>query len=71
MNNNTDVFEYYNLLFKNYPDVVKAKDLKEMLPRTGKNKVYDLLRTEQIKSKKIGKIYYIPKINIINYLIKN
>ena len=71
MNNNTDVFEYYNLLFNNYPDVVKAKDLKEMLPRTGKNKVYDLLRTEQIKSKKIGKIYYIPKINIINYLIKN
>ena len=27
---------YYGNLFKDYPDVVKVKELKEMLPRMGK-----------------------------------
>ena len=39
-----NIFEYYNILFKEYPDVVKVKTLKEMLPKIGKNKLYKLLK---------------------------
>ena len=61
---------YYKLLFEDYPDVVKTKTLKEMLPQIGKNKIYKLLRENKIAAKKIGRDYYIPKINIIKYLIE-
>ena len=66
-----NIFEYYNILFKEYPDVVKVKTLKEMLPKIGKNKLYKLLKNKEIYSKRIGKEYYIPKISVIEYLIKN
>ena len=69
MSNNLDK-EYYNNLFKNYPDVVKVKQLKEMLPKIGKNKIYDLLKDKKIHSKRIGRDYYIPKVSIINYLME-
>ena len=61
---------YYGNLFKDYPDVVKVKELKEMLPRIGKNKIYDLLKDQKIYSKKIGRDYYIPKASIIKYLME-
>ena len=36
----------------------------------GKNKIYKLLKEKKIYSKRIGRDYYIPKISIINYLMK-
>ena len=69
MNDNPNK-NYYGNLFKDYPDVVKVKELKEMLPRMGKNKIYDLLKDKKIYSKKIGRDYYIPKVSIIKYLIE-
>lgn len=69
MNDNLNV-EYYNNLFKEYPDVVRVYQLKEMLPKIGKNKIYELLKNKKIRSKRIGRTYYIPKISIINYLIE-
>ena len=69
MNDNTNK-NYYGNLFKDYPDVVKVKELKEMLPRMGKNKIYDLLKDKKIYSKKIGRDYYIPKVSIIKYLME-
>ena len=47
-----NIFEYYNILFKEYPDVVKVKTLKEMLPKIGKNKLYKLLKDKEIYSKR-------------------
>lgn len=67
---NSKAVEYYNILFKEYPDIVKVDTLKKMLPKTGKNKIYYLLKNKKIYSKKIGRDYYIPKISIIDYLIK-
>ena len=64
-------FDYYNYLFKKYPDVVKIKQLKKMLPKTGKNKIYKLLQDGKIYSKKIGRDYYIPKVSVIKFLIEN
>lgn len=61
--------DYYETLFKDYPDVVKVYQLKEMLPKMGKNKIYALLKDKKIHSKRIGRDYYIPKVSIINYLM--
>lgn len=61
--------DYYETLFKDYPDVVKVYQLKEMLPKMGKNKIYDLLKNKKIHSKRIGRDYYIPKVSVINYLM--
>lgn len=54
-------------LFKNYPDVVTIKDVQEML-RIGRNAVYNLLRSGNIKSIRSGKKYLIPKLSVIKYL---
>jgi hypothetical protein len=70
MNDKKELQIYYSNMFRKYPDVVKPKDMQEMLPKMGKNKIYDLLRRKKIYSKKIGRDYYIPKISIIKYLIE-
>ena len=67
---NNENKEYYSELFKDYPDVVRVYQLKEMLPKTGKNKIYKLLKDKKIHSKRIGRNYYIPKVSIINYLME-
>ena len=43
---NNENKEYYSELFKDYPDVVRVYQLKEMLPKTGKNKIYKLLKMD-------------------------
>ena len=68
---NNDEIELYNTMFKDYPDVIKVKTLKEMLPKIGKNKLYKLLKDKEIYSKRIGRDYYIPKVSIIKFLIQN
>lgn len=67
---NNENKKYYSELFKDYPDVVRVYQLKEMLPKTGKNKIYKLLKDKKIHSKRIGRDYYIPKVSIINYLME-
>ena len=67
---NNENKEYYSELFKDYPDVVRVYQLKEMLPKTGKNKIYKLLKDKKIHSKRIGRDYYIPKVSIINYFME-
>ena len=60
----------YNRMFSNYPDVVDVPQLQSMLGGIGKQSTYKLLKNSAIKSIKIGKIYRIPKINVISYLTK-
>lgn len=54
-------------LFKNYPDVVSVEQLSEML-HIGQVLAYRLVRNGEIKSRKVGREYKIPKVNIIAYL---
>ena len=54
-------------MFKQYPDVVTVGQLCKMM-NIGKNTAYDLVNRNVIKSVKIGRIYKIPKTNIIRYL---
>ena len=54
-----------NDLFNTYPDVVSIDEIQQML-RIGKNAVYELLKTQKLKSIKVGKKYVVPKKFVIN-----
>lgn len=54
-------------MFKEYPDVVNVAQLQKMLG-IGRNTAYKLLTAQNIKSKKIGRLYFIPKMNIIKFV---
>lgn len=58
-------------MFANYPDVVNVSGLQSMLGNIGKQKAYELVRYGTIKAIKVGKLYRIPKINVIAYLTQN
>ena len=62
---------YTQEMFANYPDVVDVSGLQSMLGNIGKQKVYELVRKGTIKAIKVGKLYRIPKINVIAFLTKN
>ena len=56
-------------MFDNYKDILTVKELCTAL-NIGKNTAYTMLERGEIKSIKIGKVYRIPKIALINY-VKN
>ncbi len=58
-----------NEIFKDYPDVVSVEQLMEML-QIGQVLAYKLVKSGEIKSRKIGREYKIPKVNVIAYLNK-
>jgi excisionase family DNA binding protein len=57
----------YNSTFTTYPDVVSVDQLAEMLGISTKT-AYQLLRSGDIESFKIGRISRIPKYHILKYL---
>lgn len=57
----------YESVFKNYPDVVNVEQMSEMLGISTKT-TYQLLKTNTISHFKIGRVYKIPKYNILTYL---
>lgn len=61
-NNNTQE------MFANYPDVVDVSGLRSMLGGIGQQTAYELVRKGTIKAIKIGKLYRIPKANVISFL---
>lgn len=54
-------------MFESYDDIVTIDDLMEMLD-IGKNYAYTILRSGELKSFKIGKVYKIPKICVQQYI---
>ena len=61
----------YDIMFADYPDVVNLVQMREMLGKIGSTLAYKIVRTKQIKSRKVGREYRIPKINIIEYLLSD
>ncbi|MCL2774986.1 MAG: helix-turn-helix domain-containing protein [Oscillospiraceae bacterium] len=57
-------------MFNSYPDIVTVNQLQKMLG-VGRNTAYKLLSEQKIQSKKIGRIYIIPKNSIIKFLSGN
>ena len=62
---------YTQEMFANYPDVVDVSGLQLMLGNIGKQTAYELVRKGTIKAIKVGKLYRIPKINVIAFFTKN
>ena len=56
-------------MFENYPDVVNVSELSEMLGICEKT-AYILLKKNKIKYIRIGRVYKIPKVYVIEFLYK-
>ena len=61
----------YFRMFRSYPDVVHVDELREMLGGIGRTTVYALLKSGRIESVKMGRVYLIPKIDVIRFLCES
>lgn len=61
----------YFRMFRSYPDVVHVDELREMLGGIGRTTAYALLKSDRIESVKMGRVYLIPKINVIRFLCES
>ena len=57
-------------MFEDYPDVVEVDDLRRMLGGISRKLAYRLLADQEIKSVRIGRTYKIPKLCVIEYLMR-
>lgn len=64
-----DMKESYTLMFTDYPDIVNLTQMRKMLGGISNSLAYRMLREKKIKSKKIGREYKIPKVNVIKYVM--
>ena len=64
-----DMKESYTLMFTDYPDIVNLTQMRKMLGGISNSLAYRMLREKKIKSKKVGREYKIPKINVIKYMM--
>ena len=67
---NIDIQTLYKLLFPDYPDIVTVRQLQVMLG-ISRHAAYDLLGEGEISCIRLGNAYKIPKINVINYVLKS
>lgn len=64
-----DMKEPYTLMFTDYPDIVNLTQMRKMLGGISNSLAYRMLREKKIKSKKVGREYKIPKVNVIKYVM--
>ena len=64
-----DMKETYTLMFTDYPDIVNLVQMRKMLGVISNTLAYRMLREKKIKSKKVGREYKIPKVNVIKYMM--
>lgn len=64
-----DMKESYTLMFTDYPDIVNLTQMRKMLGGISNSLAYRMLREKKIKSKKVGREYKIPKVNVIKYMM--
>ncbi len=57
-------------MFDKYPDILNTSDVRNMLD-IGKDTMYRLLETGEIKSIRIGRVYKIPKKCLEEYIRQN
>jgi len=55
-------------MFKEYPDVLDIVKMCEML-NIGVKMAYRLLKENKITHLKVGRLYRIPKVHVIDYLL--
>lgn len=60
----------YNIMFKEYPDIVTVVQLQKML-HISRQLSYELINSGQIRAFKVGNSYRIPKIDVIDFVMKS
>lgn len=64
-----DMKETYTLMFTDYPDIVNLVQMRKMLGGISNTLAYRILKENIIKSRKVGREYKIPKVNVIKYVM--
>ena len=59
--------DIYQVVFKEYPDVLDAKQVSEILGVSVKT-VYKLISEGTLSSLKVGREFRIPKVTIMKYM---
>ena len=54
-------------IFAEYDEILSIEDVMEIL-HIGKNSVYSLLKSNEIRNIRVGKRYIVPKQSIINFI---
>jgi excisionase family DNA binding protein len=54
-------------MFSHYPDIMSVNDLRSALG-IGRTKAYELIKSGEIKSIKVGKSIKIPKAALLDYI---
>jgi len=67
MDESVSCSNYGAVMFANYPDIVTAMEMADML-RIGQNEAYKLVGNGTVWSFKIGNVYKIPKVSVIDYI---
>ncbi|WP_369283069.1 helix-turn-helix domain-containing protein [Oscillibacter sp. GMB15532] len=70
MNREEKMAKQYGLMFRDYPDAVTPEQLRQMLG-IGRRKAYDLLKSGALPSIRMGRLYRIPKVLVIDFLCGN
>ncbi|HFJ5519318.1 TPA: helix-turn-helix domain-containing protein [Enterococcus faecium] len=60
---------FYESLVEDYSNLLSVDDLRNVLGNIGKNKAYELLKSNKIRHVRIGRKYKIPKQAVVDYLI--
>ena len=69
MDNNT-LSPIYKIMFAEYPDIVTVAQLQKML-HISRQLSYELINSGQIRAFKVGNSYRIPKIDVIDFVMKS
>ena len=56
-------------MFNQYQDIMSVFDVAEAL-YIGKNRVYELLESDELKGFRIGRVWKIPRSNVEQYVLK-
>ena len=54
-------------MFTEYDEILSIEDVMEIL-HIGKNSVYSLLKSNEIRNIRVGKRYVVPKQSVINFI---
>ena len=60
----------YSIMFKEYPDILTVAQLQKML-HISRQLSYELINSGQIRAFKVGNSYRIPKIDVIDFVMKS
>lgn len=55
-------------IFAEYDEILSIEDIMDIL-HIGKNSVYSLLKSNEIRNIRVGKRYIVPKQSVINFIV--